>query len=172
MPLWEEVNTCLMPVDTSPGCFFFFYLGKKVYCKAMRGDRFLVHSCLEKLQVSLKGFSKAFLKGRWAGSVSRYGISLYTIPWLMMRQPSGVMVSYGLAWSVLRLQEAWIVCSGSSSSSCIWWGKRDSHLQNHSGNVHQILLSGCFREELKQRTWGGFHRVQLGYKSPHQSSCC
>ena len=29
MPLWEEVNTCLMPVDTSPGCFFFFLFGEK-----------------------------------------------------------------------------------------------------------------------------------------------
>ena len=27
------------------------------------------------------------------------------------------------------------------------------HLQNNSGNVHQMLLSRCFREELKQETW-------------------
>ena len=30
----------------------------------MRGDRFLVHSCLEKFQVPPKGFSKVFLKGQ------------------------------------------------------------------------------------------------------------
>ena len=28
-----------------------------------------------------------------------------------------------------------------------------SHLQNNSGNLHQILLSRYFREELKQRIW-------------------
>ena len=29
-----------------------------------------------------------------------------------------------------------------------------SDLQNNSGNLHHILLSRCFREELKQRIWG------------------
>ena len=31
MPLWEEVNTCLMPVDSSPVffCFFVFLIGEK-----------------------------------------------------------------------------------------------------------------------------------------------
>ena len=27
-------------------------------------------------------------------------------------------------------------------------------MQNNSGNLHQILLSRYFREELKQRIWG------------------
>ena len=31
------------------------------------------------------------------------------------------------------------------------WG--GSHLQNYSGNLHQIILSKNFREELKQRIW-------------------
>ena len=29
-----------------------------------------------------------------------------------------------------------------------------SHLQNNSENLHQILLSRYFREELQQRIWG------------------
>ena len=28
------------------------------------------------------------------------------------------------------------------------------HLQNNSGNVHQVLLSRYFKEELQQRMWG------------------
>ena len=49
------------------------------------------------------------------------------------------------------------MCSRSSNSSSIWRGRGGnvSHLQNHSGNLHPMLLSRYFREELKQRVWGG-----------------
>lgn len=63
MPHWEEVNTCLMPVDTSP-VFFFFLIGEKGLLQGHERRQVPVHSCLKKLQIPLKGFGKAFLKGR------------------------------------------------------------------------------------------------------------
>ena len=83
-------------------------------------------------------------------------------------------VSQGLTLSVLRLQEAWryvlMVVKWLTSSIC-WGGGVFYHLQNKSRNVHQILLSRYFREELKQRIWGRTLSrkppwVLLGYKSP------
>ena len=38
-----------------------------------------------------------------------------------------------------------------SLNSSIWWF---SELKNYSGDMHQILLSRHFTEELKQKIWG------------------
>ena len=40
-----------------------------------------------------------------------------------------------------------------SSSKYLLFGGGFSHLQNNSGNVHERLLSGYFREQLKKRMW-------------------
>ena len=67
-------------------------------------------------------------------------------------------MSQGLTLSVPRLQEEGgrpgAMCSWSSTSSYLPFGGGFSHLENNSGNLHQILLSRYFREELKQRIWG------------------
>ena len=51
------------------------------------------------------------------------------------------------------------MCSLSSIRSSIWGEGSRSLLQNNSGNLHQILLSRYFPEELKLRIRG---RVCLG----------
>lgn len=45
--------------------------------------------------------------------------------------------------------------SSPSAVCCCLLGGWGSHLQNNSGNFHQILLSGYLRGELKQRIQGG-----------------
>ena len=50
------------------------------------------------------------------------------------------------------------MCSWSSIANTFHWGEvfggSGLNLPNSSGNVHQILLSRYFREELKQRLCG------------------
>ena len=66
-------------------------------------------------------------------------------------------VSQALTLSVLGLQEAWgyllLVVNIFYLLERLFFFFF-LHLQNNSGNVHQLLLSRYFREELKQRIWG------------------
>ena len=51
-------------------------------------------------------------------------------------------MSQGLILSALMLQLAWVyVCAYGHQSVPPFVGKGDSHLQNNSGNVHQILIT-------------------------------
>ena len=79
-------------------------------------------------------------------------------------------MSQGLILSVLRLQQAWgCVCAYGHQSVPPLVGKGDTHLQNNSENVHQILVSRLFREELKQRIQGKAPEgpAQLYHKQAH-----
>ena len=57
-------------------------------------------------------------------------------------------MSRGLTLSVLRLQEAWGCGLMVIKELILLFGERFSHLQSNSGNMHEILLSRYFREEL------------------------
>ena len=64
------------------------------------------------------------------------------------------MVSQRSALSILRLQQIWGLCAhGHQVVNFFPFGGVFSICKNNSENVYQILLSGYFREELKQRTW-------------------
>ena len=72
-------------------------------------------------------------------------------------------VSQALMLSILRCQEVWLLLAYDYQVVNIWWGVFTPV------SVFQILLSGCFREELKQRedtgkgpALGRPHRVPLG----------
>ena len=77
------------------------------------------------------------------------------------------VVSQGFIYQSLGSRRPGALCSWSSSSSSIWWWWRGSHLQNNSGNVHQTLLSGYFREEAKAEGMG----EGLSWEGP-MGSCC
>ena len=57
-------------------------------------------------------------------------------------------MSRGLTLSVLRLQEAWGCGLMVIKELILLFGERFPHLQSNSGNMHEILLSRYFREEL------------------------
>ena len=72
-------------------------------------------------------------------------------------------VSQALMLSILSCQEVWLLLAYDYQVVNIWWGVFTPV------SVFQILLSGCFREELKQRedtgkgpALGRPHRVPLG----------
>ena len=54
-----------------------------------------------------------------------------------------------------------------SSSSCLPFDGGFCIYKKNSGNVHQILLSRSFREELQQRIWGR----DLALGRPHSVLC-
>ena len=96
-----------------------------------------------------KGFWQSlYLKGRCGGAGGRMPSAGYVISLVQSSltgsrdDDSSRMVSQGLILSVLRFQQAWgYVCAYGHQSVPPLVGKGDSHLQNNSGNVHQILVS-------------------------------
>ena len=60
-------------------------------------------------------------------------------------------MSRGLTLSVLRLQKAWGCGLMVIKELILLFGERFPHLQSNSGNMHEILLSRYFREELGGR---------------------
>ena len=131
---------------------------RNVYCRTMQGDGWFMPP---KILNSLKDFSKAFLKAGGGGQCYRVCDQLMNnslIGWWWRNR----MVSQGLTLPVLRLQDDWELCA-------IRWRVFTSVRQ--PGNVHYILLSRCFGEEIKQRimgkgpTRGKPGRVLLGYKT-------
>lgn len=67
------------------------------------------------------------------------------------------MVSRAELYQSLGSRGPGTVCSWSPSSGHLPFGGQGEvflHLQHNSGSEHQILVSRCFRKELKQRIWG------------------
>ena len=105
-----------------------------------------------------KGFGKVFLKDRWRGEASEVS----SVPdqcfaqfsdWLMVRKQGGIT---GVNIISPETPDNMLIVITKFLHLVRVGGGGISHLQNDSGNVHQILLSisWYFREELIQRVWG------------------
>lgn len=92
--------------------------------------------------------SKAFWKAKWRKGGPGYVVSSCIIL-IGLRWDNQVM-SQGLTSSLLRSGG---YCSQCSSSTFLPFDGGFS-IQKKSGNQHHILLTRCFREELKRRIWG------------------